>query len=79
METIQLGTHWYIERPDGDIWYLIDNRDPHKAIPFPGLKVPRDKNPGKILKQILEINELLAQQSDIVTDVFPPPWAEVFR
>lgn len=74
METIQLGTYWFIERPKGDIWYLIDNRDPHKAIPFPGLKIPKNKDKGKILKQILERNELLAAQSDIIADVFTPPW-----
>lgn len=73
MDMIQLGTYWFIWKPKGGIWYVIDNRDPHKAIPLPTLKVPRDKNKGKILKRILEINELLAAQSDIIKDVFPPP------
>lgn len=72
-EKIQLGTHWFIERPEGGIWFLVDDRDPHKMIPSPGLKVPKSKDKGKILKRILELNELLAQQSDIVKDVFPPP------
>ena len=76
MDRIQLGTYWFIWRPKGGVWYLTDKRDPHKAIPFPYLKVPRDKDKGKILKQILAANELLAQQSDIVADVFPPPWKE---
>jgi len=75
VEKIKLGKHWFIERPAGSVWLLVDDRDSGKAIPFPALKVPRNKDKGKILKQILEINELLAQQSDIIADVFPPPWA----
>lgn len=76
MKKIKLGTHWFIERPDPkSIWYLVDDRDPDKAIPMPALKVRKNTGIIKILKQILDANELLAQQSDIVTDVFPPPWA----
>lgn len=77
MERIKLGAHWFIWRPKGEIWYVVDDRDPHKAIPMPALKVRKGMDKGKILKQILEANELLAQQSDIIKDVFPPPWEEV--
>lgn len=76
MEKIELGTNWFIERPaPNSVWYLVDKRDPGKAIPMVNLKVPKDKDKGKILKQLLDANKLLAQQSDIVQDVFPPPWA----
>lgn len=75
VEKIKLGKHWFIERPKGSVWYLVDDRDSLKAIPMPALKVRKGMSIIKILKQILEINELLAQQSDIVTDVFPPPRA----
>lgn len=76
MEKFKLGTYWYIEKPDPkSIWLLVDSRDDAKAIPLPALKIRKGMDKGKILKQILDANELLAQQSDIVTDVFPPPWA----
>lgn len=75
-ERIQLGTHWFIERPEGSVWYLVDDREPDKAIPMPGLKVRKNMDKGKILRQIVEANDLLARQSDIIADVFPPPWAK---
>jgi len=73
VERIELGTYWFIERPKDSIWLLVDKRDSGKAIPMPALKIRKGMDKGKILKQILEANELLAQQSDIIRDVFPPP------
>lgn len=70
-EKIELGKNWFIERPEGSIWYLVDKREPEKAIPFPSLKATKGMHKGKILKQILDANELLIAQSDIVQDVFP--------
>ena len=71
VEKIELGKNWFIERLEGGIWFLVDKRDPEKAIPFPALKVRKGMHKGKILKQILDANELLIAQSDIVQDVFP--------
>jgi len=77
IEKIELGKNWFIERPEKDsIWFLVDRREGDKAIPFPGLKVRKGMDKGKILKQILEQNDLLARQSDIIQDVFPPPKRE---
>ena len=73
MEKIELGKNWFIERPKGSIWYLVDKREADKAIPFPTLKIRKGMDKGKILKQILDANDLLARQSDIIRDVFPPP------
>ena len=75
VEKIELGKNWFIERPKGSVWYLVDGREPDKAIPMPSLKIRKGMDKGKILKQILDANDLLARQSDIIQDVFPRPGA----
>jgi hypothetical protein len=75
VETIELSKDWRLERPDKDsVWYLVDLRDENKAVPFPALKVTKAnrEDKGKLLKQLLDMNELLAQ-TDIIRQVFPPP------
>lgn len=79
METIELSKDFYLEKPNkNDIWYLVDKRDEDKAVPFPTLKVTKSNrdDKGKLLKQLLDANELLATQTDIVRQVFPPPCME---
>ena len=76
LEKIELGENWYLEKPSpNDIWYLVDKRDEGKAVPFPSLKVTKANrdDKGKLLKQILAANELLAAQTDIIQEVFPRP------
>lgn len=78
METIKLSKDWQLERPSKDsVWYLVDMREDNKAVPFPGLKVTKANrdDKGKLLKQLLELNELLGQ-TDIIRHVFPPPSRE---
>ena len=76
LETIELSKDWHLERPSkNSVWYLVDMREDDKAVPFPTLKVTKANRTGKgkLLKQLLDANELLAAQTDIIRQVFPPP------
>ena len=71
METllIRLGENWVLEKPQGSVWHLIDEREPDRAVPFPNINVKVGDDRKDIMAILVKRNELLARDTDFIRQV----------